>query len=183
MLPCWMNPCCNFFLVSQNRGSLFQNDSCDLCFDEGSPAPVEMSSLSAPWSKKDRPLPYQDSTRQPAGLIWKLSRSLGPRARHHLVSILPALSNETWPALEEKWIIGPSIPYFSPLFEVADAIERGNMSCVKVIIQFLRTNLVCLMFPMLRVCCGFIYPDSSQTDRVFHLAQTSGPFSISFWLL
>lgn len=114
-------------------------------------------------------LPYQDSTWQPAGLIWKLSQSLGPRPRNHLVSILPALSNETWPALEKKWIMGPSInTIFSP-FEVAYVIESGKMSCVKVITQFLRTNLLCLMFLTFEDCCGFIYSDSSQTDRFFSL--------------
>lgn len=118
-----------------------------------------------PW--EDGALPYQDLTLQPAGLIWKLSQSLGPRPRNHLVSILPALSNETWPALEKKWNMGPSInTIFSP-FEVAYVIESGEMSRVKVITQFLHTNLLCSMFLTFEDCCGFIYSDSSQTDRFF----------------
>ena len=41
---------------------------------------------------------------------------LGAQASSHLVSILPALSNEIWPALEENWIMGPSInTIFPPL--------------------------------------------------------------------
>lgn len=121
-----------------------------------------------------RSLPYQDSTRQPACLMWKLSQSLGPRPCNHLVSILPGLSNETWSALEEKWIMGPSINTIFPCFEVAYVIESGKMSCVKVITQFLCTNLLCLM--VLTDCCGFIYSDSSQTDCFFSLCPNARTF-------
>lgn len=61
-------------------------------------------------------------------------------------------------------------------------MESGKMSCVKVITRFLSTNLLCLMFLTLPDCCGFIYPDSSQTDLFFHFDQTSELFSISLRL-
>lgn len=44
------------------------------------------------------------------------SARIGAPASYHLVSILSALSNEIWPALEENWIMGPSInTIFPPL--------------------------------------------------------------------
>lgn len=44
------------------------------------------------------------------------SARVGAQAFYHLVSILSALSNEIWPALEENWIMGPSInTIFPPL--------------------------------------------------------------------
>lgn len=57
-------------------------------------------------------------------------------------------------------------------------MESGKMSCVKVITQFLSTNLLCLMFLTFEDRCGFIYSDSSQTDPFFHFDQTSELFSI-----
>lgn len=78
--------------------------------------------------------------------------------------------------------MGPSINTIFPPFEVAYVIESGKMSCVKVITQFLRTNLLCLMVLTCEDCCGFIYSDSSQTDCFFHFAQMSELFSISLRL-
>lgn len=77
---------------------------------------------------------------------------------------------------------GPINKYHISPFEVAYMIESGKMSCVKVITQFLCTNLLCLMFLTFEDCCGFIYSDSSQTDRFFHFAQVSELFSVSLRL-
>lgn len=64
---------------------------------------------------------------------------------------------------------GPINKYHISPFEVAYVIEGGKMSCVKVITQFHSTNLLCLMFLPREDGCGFIYSDSSQTDRFFSL--------------
>lgn len=127
----------------------------------------------APWSREDGA-----STRQPAGPKWKLSQSWGPCLMSSgFYSLCPVQWNLT--CFRGELNYGPINKYHISPFEVAYVMESGKMSCVKVITQFLRTNLLCLMFLTFEDCCGFIYSDSSQTDRFFHFAQTSELFSIS----
>lgn len=134
--------------------------------------------LSAPWSRQDGAVPYQDSTRQPVGLKWKLSQSWGPGLiSSGFYSPCPVQWNLT--CFRGELNYGPINKYHISPFEVAYVMESGKMSCVKVITQFLRTNLLCLMFLTFEDRCSFIYSDSSQTDCFFHFAQTSELFSIS----
>lgn len=66
--------------------------------------------------ERTRRSPIRTRPGNPQALYERSARVLGPRPRNHLVSILPALSNETWPVLEKKWIMGPSInTIFPPL--------------------------------------------------------------------
>lgn len=128
----------------------------------------EVVFLSAPWSGEDVALPHQDSTRQPAGLKWKLSQSWGPGlVSSGFYSPCPVQWNLT--CFRGELNYGPINKYHISPFEVAYVMESGKMSCVKVITQFLRTNLLCLMFLTFEDCCGFIYSDSSQTERFFSL--------------
>lgn len=137
--------------------------------------------LSAPRSREDGTLSHQDSTWQPAGLKWKLSQSWGPGLLSSgFYSLCPVQWNLT--CFRGELNYGPINKYHISPFEVAYAMESGKMSCVKVITQFLRTNLLCLMFLTIEDCCGFIYFDSSQTEHFFHFARVSELFSISLRL-
>lgn len=136
----------------------------------------------APWSRQVGVLPYQDSTRQPAGLERTLSQGWGGPGllSSGFYSLCPVQWNLT--CFRGELNYGPINKYHISPFEVAYVMESGKMSCVRVITQFLRANLLCLMFLTFEDCCGFIYSDSSQTDRFFHFAQTSELFSISLRL-
>lgn len=131
--------------------------------------------IFTPWSMEDGVLPYQDSTRQPAGLKWKLSQGWGPGLiSSGFYSLCPVQWNLT--CFRGELNYGPINKYHISPFEVAYVMESGKMSCVKVITQFLSTNLLRLMLLTFEDCCGFIYSDSSQTDRFFHFAQMSELF-------
>jgi len=65
--------------------------------------------------------------------------------------------------------MGPSINTIFTPFEVAYVMESGKLSCVKVITQSPRTNLLCVLLPTFEERCGFIYSDSGQTERLISL--------------
>lgn len=125
---------------------------------------------SSQWSKEDEAVPHQDLTWKPTGLLWKLRQNLWPRPPDHLVSIIPTLSNETWPALEEKWIMGSSINTIFPSLKLHTWSRVVRCHVLKLLLNSF-TLIYCSWCSWLcNTACGFISSDSSQTDHFFSLS-------------